>query len=345
MQHLKRIFLNAMLISLTICTIITLINWVQKPNLDLWNFIFSKPMLAGFSIGFLLYLGNTYSFTAIRKIIPGDPFFFRRMLLFIPFSIMSTMIVVFSINFVFNLGNNPSLTTLLKQQKLGYYINFIIISICCSILVYAFYFYKVFKESQLEKQMLIAGEATAQFESLKNQLDPHFLFNSLNVLTALIEEDPQKAINYTNSLSRIYRYILEQKDKKTVPITQEIAFAQHYINLLKLRFEDAITYLIDQESIPKDRHTVPLALQLILENCIQHNSATEEAKLSIYITADSEHLIVTNNLQEKNNRPSSTGVGLKNIIDRHALITKKQVHIIKNTDFFIVKLPLLENHD
>jgi len=211
--------------------------------------------------------------------------------------------------------------------------------------MYAFNFYKVFKESQLEKQIQIAGVATAQFESLKNQLDPHFLFNSLNVLTAIIEEDQSKAIDYTNSLSSIYRYILEQKGKKTVSIMQEVTFAQNYINLLKIRFEEAITCKIDLVTLQKNSHTIPLALQLLLENCIQHNIATEEMKLHISITANKDYLIISNNLQEKKNKPYSTQVGLKNIIERHALLTKKNVEIIKNHHHFIVKLPILPPYE
>lgn len=345
MQHIKKIALNATVISITICTIITMVNWVQKPSINLWDFIFSVPMLAGFLIGFFLYLGNTLSFSIIRKLIPGDPYYVRRMLLFIPFSILITIVVVFSINLIFiPLDNSISIVELLKQQRLGYYINFIIISIVCSVLLYAFNFYKVFKEGQLEKQILIAGAAKAQFESLKNQLDPHFLFNSLNVLTAIIEEDQTKAIDYTNSLSSIYRYILEQKEKKIVPIAQEVAFAQNYINLLKIRFEDAISCQIDLDGLPHDGYTIPLSLQLLLENCIQHNIATEEMKLHIFITTDKDYLIISNNLQEKKNKPHSTQVGLKNIIDRYEMLTQKNVEIIKNEHNFIVKLPILKSY-
>jgi len=343
---IKKVVFNACIISITVCLIITIVNWVQTPQLSLWNFVFSIPMLAGFMIGFFLYIGNSFSFTIIRKLIPGDPYYIRRMLLFIPFSVVITIFIVFSINFFFfHFNKNTSILTLIEQQKIGYYINFIIISIVCSILFYAFNFYRAFKEGQLEKQAQIAHEATAQFESLKNQIDPHFLFNSLNVLTAVIEEDQQKAIEYTNSLSSIYRYILEQKGKKTVPIHQEIAFAHNYINLLKIRFEESITFQLDDEVIHSNGYTIPLALQLLLENCIQHNIATEEAKLHIHISTDMENLIVSNNLQEKKNKALSTQIGLKNIIDRYELLSNKKVEIIKNNHFFLVKLPILKAHE
>lgn len=345
-QYIKRIIFNSFTISFTICAIITIVNWVQNPRFHFWNFVISKPMFIGFLTGVFLYVGGSFSFFLIRKLIPQDPFYIKRILLFIPLSALITVIVVFCINLLFfALDDDASIVELIKQQRFGYYINFIIISIFIPILIYGLNFYKVFKESQLENQTLVANQATAKFESLKNQIDPHFLFNSLNVLTGLIEEDQQKAIAYTNSLSRIYRYILEQKDKKTVPIAQEIDFAQNYINLLNLRFEDALAYTIDDQSSTNTGHTVPLALQLLLENCIQHNIATDESPLRIEITMDQEYLIVSNNLQEKKNKQTSTEIGLKNIVERYSLLTKKKVEIINNDLHFIVKLPIIKENE
>lgn len=346
MTCLKKLIVNASITSITICIIITMVNWVQVQNLNLSSFVFSKAMLTGFLIGFFLYISSSLTFLLIRKIIPEDPYYIRRMILFIPCSILTTIIVVYSINFFFySFSSQLSYSPFLKKQSLGYYTNFIIISIICSVLIYGFNFYKYYKESQLKMHAQIANEATAKFESLKNQIDPHFLFNSLNVLTGLIEEDPTKAIDYTNSLSRIYRYILEQKNNTTVSVSQEVSFARNYINLLKLRFEDAITCQIDDEISQTNGRTVPLALQLLLENCIQHNVATENAPLHIYIRTDRKNLIISNNLQEKRNNSSSTKIGLNNIIERYKLISTQQIKIVKDNHNFIVKLPILPNHD
>lgn len=345
MKPIKKLILNATVITTIICIVITAVNSVSDPTFDFVEFIFSRGMLRGFLIGFLLYIANSLSFLGIRKIFPEDTFYIKRFLLFIPTTIILTITIVFLVNLVvFRFDNRTSLSDFMAKQHAGNYFNMVVISIIVSLIIFGFYFYKIFKENQLKKQTQIAGEATAQFESLKNQIDPHFLFNSLNVLTGLIEENPNKAIDYTNSLSRIYRYILEQKDKETVTIAQELDFAQNYINLLKLRFEDAITYQIDSEAINEKGSTVSLALQLLLENCIQHNIATEESKLNIRIRKEQNYLLISNNLQEKKGKLESTKIGLKNIIDRYSLLTKIPVEIVKDDQNFIVKLPILNTN-
>lgn len=129
---------------------------------------------------------------------------------------------------------------------------------------YLIYFYKALQEQKVKEQKIIAGTANAQFNALKNQLDPHFLFNSLNVLASLIEEDPEKAQKFTGSLSKVYRYVLEQKNKDLVTVGEELKFAKTYMELLKMRFEDAIIFEFSKELLKSEAKVVPLALQLLL---------------------------------------------------------------------------------
>lgn len=342
MQYFKKLTFNATLITLLICAIITAVNFVGMPDFDLSKFVFSRSMLKGFLVGFFLYIGNSLTFAVIRKILPNDVFYAKRVLLFLPFTAILTIVVVFSVNLIdYLINGNESFEDFLSSQSYAGYFNMVILSILVSFLIFGFYFYKIYKERQLNEQTQIAGQATAALETLKNQIDPHFLFNSLNVLTGLIEENQDKAVDYTNSLSRIYRYVLEQKDKETTTIAQEIDFAKHYILLLKLRFEEAIQCDIEVSNATIQAKTVPLALQLLLENCIQHNIATEENILKIRILSDANHLIVQNNLQEKVSRAVSTKVGLNNIRERYKLISNKAVEVIKDDEYYTVKLPLL----
>ena len=164
------------------------------------------------------------------------------------------------------------------------YINYILVGVITIILLFFFYFLEK-RRYRLEKKIDIesvkAETATAKFESLKNQLDPHFLFNSLNVLTGLIEENPDNAIDFTTSLSKIYRYVLEQKDKEVVPIQEEINFAKTYVSLLKLRFENSIDFEIEQTTFSEQEYIVPLSLQILLENTIKHNVVSEQKPLKI----------------------------------------------------------------
>ena len=196
-------------------------------------------------------------------------------------------------------------------------------------------------KQEVVEQKLIAKSANAQFESLKNQLDPHFLFNSLNVLTALIDENPEQAQKFTTSMSKIYRYVLEQKDKEIVKVEDEIEFAKIYCNLLKTRYEDSVNFTFDINANDLQKLVVPLSLQLLLENCIKHNFATSSKPLNIRIFTEGKFLCIENNLQVREQLKESAGIGLANIVQRYALLTKENVFIEKTEQTFKVKIPIL----
>ena len=202
------------------------------------------------------------------------------------------------------------------------------------------YLYKWYQENKLTEQKIIAGSASAQFESLKNQIDPHFLFNSLNVLSSLIEENPEAAQKFTTSLSKVYRYVLEQKDKDLVSVEEELKFAKTYMNLLKMRFENSITFEVP-EFQNEEAKVVPLSLQLLLENCIKHNVVSEKKPLHIKIAIENGQLTIENNLQKKEVLQDRKGVGLQNIINRYAILSKRKVLIEQNEEKFKVFLPIL----
>ena len=203
------------------------------------------------------------------------------------------------------------------------------------------YYYNAYQKQKLKEQKVIAGTASAQFESLKNQIDPHFLFNSLNVLTSLIEENPHSAQRFTVSLSKIYRYVLEQKDKELVTVEEELKFAKTYMNLLKMRFENSIVFHLPENYDNPDAKVVPLSLQLLLENTIKHNTVSEQKPLEITITIEDNVLVVKNNLQKKEVLQTRKGVGLQNIVNRYAILTNRKVLVDETQTYFAVKLPIL----
>ena len=221
------------------------------------------------------------------------------------------------------------------------YIIAIIITIVISLFLHAFHFYKALQEKKVKEQKIIAGTASAKFDALKNQLDPHFLFNSLNVLTSLIEEDPHQAQKFTTSLSKVYRYVLEQKNKDLVSVDEEFQFAKTYVKLLKMRFEDSIHLDIPEHSAYPEAKIVPLSLQLLLENAVKHNVVTSSKPLHIKVYEENGMLVVENNLQAKQVVKKSSGVGLQNIQQRYGILTDRQVEITKSDKIFSVKLPLL----
>ncbi len=157
-----------------------------------------------------------------------------------------------------------TLSDFIAGERSSYYIIALVITLVVSLFFHAFYFYKALQEKKVKEQKIIAGTASAKFDALKNQLDPHFLFNSLNVLTSLIEEDPIQAQKFTTSLSKVYRYVLEQKNKDLVSVEDELQFAKTYVKLLKMRFEDSIHLEIPEHSNNPEAKIVPLSLQLLL---------------------------------------------------------------------------------
>ncbi len=181
----------------------------------------------------------------------------------------------------------------------------------------------------------------AQFDTLKNQVNPHFLFNSLNTLAALIPEDSELAVEYVEKLSKVYRFVLEIKDEQLIPLKEELAAIEAYNFLLKKRFGDNIRFEID---IPEDKTQqllIPLSIQMLIENAVKHNVISQKKPLDITIRADDENIIVQNNLQPKKAGKNSTKTGLSNIQKRYSMLSDKNIKIVSDNDFFIVKLPLL----
>ena len=231
----------------------------------------------------------------------------------------------------------------IATEKAEYYVIALVITLIVSLFLHAFYFYKALQDTKVKEQKIIAGSASAKFDALKNQLDPHFLFNSLNVLTSLIEEDPIQAQKFTTSLSKVYRYVLEQKSKNLISVDEELQFARTYVRLLKMRFEDSIKFEIPDKALNPEAKIVPLSLQLLLENAVKHNVVTSSKPLHIKIYEEDDYLYVTNNLQEKQVVKKSSGVGLQNIRQRYAILTKKEMQIFKTAKEFKVRLPMLTN--
>lgn len=233
-----------------------------------------------------------------------------------------------------------SLSEFIAGEHIQYYYVSFIISALVTAIFYGVYYYRYTQERKVKEQKIIAGTASAKFDALKNQLDPHFLFNSLNVLTSLIEENPEAATKFTTSLSKVYRYVLEQKNKDLVTVAEELKFAELYMSLIKMRFEDSIVFTIDTISNPEAK-VVPLALQLLLENAVKHNQVTPSKKLHISITEENGNLVIKNNVQPKQVIKESSGVGLRNIRQRYYILTNRPVTIQQNEKEFSIAIPML----
>jgi hypothetical protein len=191
------------------------------------------------------------------------------------------------------------------------------------------------REQKLREENLIF-----QNETLKNQVNPHFLFNSLNTISSLIQTQPEAAEQFINNLASVYRYILENGQKDTVSLQSELDFLTGYYNLHKVRDEDKILLDIDVPDA-EEHKLLPVSLQILLENAIKHNIAARENQLRISIYIEDQFIVVKNNLQKKATQLQSMKIGLKNLSERIRLTTGKDLVIEETNNYFIVKLPLL----
>jgi len=256
--------------------------------------------------------------------------------------VLLTMLGILWIRILIRMGfEGATWEEFLSREKAIYYLVALIITIVVSVFFHAMYFYRALQDKKVKEQKIIAGTASAKFDALKNQLDPHFLFNSLNVLTSLIEEDPDQAQKFTTSLSKVYRYVLEQKNKDLVTVDEELQFAKTYIQLLKMRFEDSIIFDIPDKCSNPEAKIIPLSLQLLLENAVKHNIVTSTRPLYIKVFEEGEALIIQNNLQEKQVVKKSSGVGLRNIQQRYSILSDREVLIDKTAKDFTISLPIL----
>ncbi|MEK8180157.1 2TM domain-containing protein [Flavobacterium buctense] len=341
MKQLIKEIPRAIIISITIFFVLLLIRLIVGNKVE-----FNHALLVNFGYtmlyGFSLYFANAAIFIYLDQVFKADRFTPKRIFLGFTFSFLVSIAVIFLLR-VFEdvIVEGVSLTDFLSKEQLSNYLVSIIITFFVTLAFHAFYFYKAYAENKVKEQKVIAGTASAQFESLKNQIDPHFLFNSLNVLSSLIEENPDNAQKFTTSLSKIYRYVLEQKDKELVSVEEELAFAKTYMNLLKMRFENSISYELPSEFENPNAKVVPLSLQLLLENTIKHNVASEQKPLHIKIYIENNYLIVENNLQKKEVLQDRKGVGLQNIVNRYALISARKVLVDQTETAFKVKIPIL----
>jgi two-component system, LytTR family, sensor kinase len=187
---------------------------------------------------------------------------------------------------------------------------------------------------KVREQMLIY-----QSETLRNQVNPHFLFNSLNTLSSLITSNPDKAEAFTDKLSQIYRYILENREEETVLMEQEMAFVNDFYFLQKIRDEEKIELTTDIEN--EKCRVLPVSIQLLVENAFKHNIATRDKPLKVSIKQKGEWVEVSNNLQPKKQLGTTSGQGLKNLEERIKIQTGKKLEIEKNDLEFIVGMPLI----
>ena len=213
------------------------------------------------------------------------------------------------------------------------------ITIFITIFMHGRSFLLEWRNAASEAERLKKEQVAAQYESLKNQVNPHFLFNSLNVLTALVHKDADQAELFIRQLSKVYRYVLESRDNETVSLEDEIKQLEAYIFLLKIRFGDSFNATVEVQSL--DQRVAPLTLQMLVENAVKHNETSRNNPLYVTIKEENDSIVVCNNLQLKSIVSDSSGVGLSNIRARYGFLTNRPVETENTGDTFCVRVPLV----
>jgi sensor histidine kinase YesM len=216
----------------------------------------------------------------------------------------------------------------------------ILISFIVSLVFVAVGFFQNWKSSLLEAERIRAEMLIYKYEALQNQINPHFLFNSFNVLSDLVYEDQKRAVHFIKQLSLLFRYVLDSRDKELVPVREELEFMEAYTYLLHTRFENK---LVIRNDFREEKHEmiVPMTLQVLIENCIKHNEVSAKQPLKIEVSRNGEHIRVANSLQLKAAGVDSKKTGLSNIRQQYKYFTDKDIRIAQTADSFVVDVPLI----
>lgn len=310
----------------------------NRPPILTWD-----KYLATLFITSVIWVGNRYIMIYSRK---RYPLFneVRRRLYF-----QSALMVLFTL--VSNISLGRLFQNIYNKDKIYSLADIIIHSnsaaLFCTIMVIAvyesIYFMNQLRNSVEETEKLKRESLSAELNALKTQVNPHFLFNNLNTLASLIPEDPKLAVDFVKQLSKLYRHILEVKDEQSILLKDELDVMKAYAFLLQTRFGGNLEVKIDVPDAKLNKKVVPLSLQILMENAIKHNIVSSDKPLKINVAAENGKLVVSNNLQKKNQVNESTGIGLENIRNRYKLFGNGQVEVVDSGSSFTVSIPLLES--
>ena len=230
-----------------------------------------------------------------------------------------------------------------RWRPITEFLVFSLLAVIVFTLVYEVLYLSKEREKDNEIVVQLDQELTrVEIMALRNELDPHFIFNSLTALSYLISNDSNKADQFNKKLAEVYKYFLINKEKELVSLEKEIDFIQDYFFLLQIRHDNKLHLHANvEEATAKQFLIIPCALQILVENAIKHNSFSHDHPLNIYVTQEENFLVVKNSGKQKQNITGSTKIGLKNLGTQYRLLTKKNIIVETNDDYFLVKLPLI----
>ncbi len=307
---------------------------------NLGDFLIS--MIWSFVICMTQWLGHSYIYSRLEKKYPWEKQLVKRAifnsLAIIVYAVFAYLaLILLMVRFTYGGFPENLLSWALKSSFSAILISFAVI-----IIVVTIGFFRKWKMSLLEAERLKGEMLRYKYESLQNQINPHFLFNSFNVLSDLVYEDQKKAVTFIKQLSELFRYVLDSRDKELVSIGEELEFITSFAFLLHTRFEDKLSIRIEIES-ESDEMVVPMTMQLLIENCVKHNEVSATNPLKISVTRKNGYIEVVNNLQLKPVGDDSKDTGLSNIVQQYSFFTNKPIVIDKTEQHYSVKVPILKS--
>lgn len=304
------------------------------------------PFLLAYSLLLGVPFMKLYEFTEWRleKLIPWLKKPYLRFVVSVIVELVIGIIILILVNWVLYIVIQKQELNILftrTEEGLKYLVIFIFAGI---ILVNSSYFFKNWKEAAVNEEKLKREKLAIEYEALKNQVNPHFLFNSLTALSSLVYTDQEKAVAFISEFSNVFRYVLESREKEVVDFSTEKKLLESVSYMNHIRYGDSLQIIIDLQDAT-DKFIIPMALQMLLENAIKHNSISENKPLTVEITEKDGYVIVRNNLHPKISEIVSNKIGLENIKSRYKYLSDKMVMVESSKESFTVKIPVLSiNH-
>lgn len=302
-----------------------------------------RGSILSFIAGFLISYPDLIFIKYLNNVVSWSQQIFKRIIFEFLFAVLLAVVISIVITLFANWLKPYT------EDLAGVLINNALIYSVVNIILMAVYegwiFYLEGREARKEAKNLQEELAQIKYEVLKSQINPHFMFNSLNVLSGLVNRDKNKAQQFIDEFSHIYRYVLETIEQPVTTLSEELDFMRSYLFLQMIRYGDSLKYTVDIPAQIMNYYLPPLSLQVVLENAIKHNIVNESKPLTISISFENMNLIVKNDIQPKISGGKSTGLGLKNLAKRYAMISEKEPIFKVDTNHYIAKLPLIKTEE
>lgn len=309
-----------------------------KPIMDHSRFF---DLLTSIIITMLVWEGNLFIDDYMNRKFPWEKKPGKRILVHLP----SIIIYSAGIIYVSMLAFNKYVCHFPESMRERFMTLAVVIGVLISLILLSVevstQFFGYWKRSLVEVEKYKAESLQAQLQNLKDQINPHFMFNNLSVLSSLVYKDQDKAVDFINQLSKVYRYLLDSRTMELVSLKEELAFIHSYTYLLQIRFDKNLLFRMDIPDEYENRLLPPMALQMLIENAIKHNEISLEFPLSVCVRIINNKLEVSNDLRLRSNPEHSSKTGLKNIKERYKFFTEEEVELLETKETFTVRIPLL----